>query len=375
MKPRLAIIRQKYRDDGGAERFVSRALEALGQSGLDVTLITRNWKGGENFRIQQCDPSYLGRLWRDKSFANCVCKTVSTSQFDLIQSHERLSCCNLYRAGDGVHREWLKQRSRVLPKWRQQALWASHYHRYIMSAEKKMFESEQLKAVICNSQMVSDEILRYFDISPDKLHVIYSGLDTEHFHPDCRKDSAAVRTELGFSEDDSVFLFVGSGFERKGLRTFINALALLPTSAKGIVIGEDKNRAKYETLSNTSGLNDRLIFLGKKSDVRPYYGAADALVLPTLYDPFPNVILEAMACGIAVLTSTKSGGAEVINDGKQGYVHDALDIVGFSASMEKLMDSDHARSCGKAARKCIAPFTLEKMSIQLNLLYSRLLST
>jgi UDP-glucose:(heptosyl)LPS alpha-1,3-glucosyltransferase len=373
-KPRIALIRQRYKADGGAERFVSRALDALGQSGLNITLIARKWDGGEHFQIEKCDPPYLGRLWRDKSFAQCVCNTVKNKKYDLIQSHERLSCCNLYRAGDGVHREWLKQRSRVLPAWRQKALWLSPYHHYIMSAEKAMFESDQLKAVICNSDMVRKEILSYFAINAEKIHVIYSGVDTEHFHPDCQKDSDTVRSELGVSDEDTVFLFVGSGFERKGLNTFIKALSIMPASVKGLVIGQDKKLPDYEKAAKELGLEERLLFLGKKSDVRPYYGAADALILPTLYDPFPNVILEGMACGLPVLTSTKSGGAEVIEEGKQGYVHDALDYHAFSESMTKLVDKKHAQACGKAARKRISPFTLEKMAIQLNLLYSNLIN-
>jgi UDP-glucose:(heptosyl)LPS alpha-1,3-glucosyltransferase len=372
--PRIALIRQKYRDDGGAERFVSRALEALGQINLDVTLIARKWQSSKNFRHLKCDPFYLGRLWRDRSFAKCVCTQVSTHQFELVQSHERLACCNLYRAGDGVHREWLKQRARILPALSGKALWLSPYHRYTMRAEKEMFESDHLRAVICNSKMVRDEILDYFDIAPEKMHIIYSGVDTDRFHPNCKQNAPEIRKSLNLSPHDRVFLFVGSGFERKGLKTLLKAISLLPDTAKAVIIGEDKHRGRYEEYASRLGMRERVKFLGRKKEVIPYYGVADAFVLPTLYDPFPNVVLEAMACGLPVLTSTKSGGAEVIESGVEGYVHDALDYQGFSESMLKLMDRSHSNACGEAARKKIEPFTLDRMAENLNKLYSGLLS-
>ena len=116
MRPlRIALVRQRYRDDGGAERFVSRAVESLDRADIELTLIARQWNGTGKARALRCNPFYLGRLWRDAGFARCVCKTQAHEDFDLVQSHERLDCCDVYRAGDGVLREWLRQRARVLP--------------------------------------------------------------------------------------------------------------------------------------------------------------------------------------------------------------------------------------------------------------------
>jgi UDP-glucose:(heptosyl)LPS alpha-1,3-glucosyltransferase len=375
MRPlRIALVRQRYRDDGGAERFISRAIEALDRDDIELTLIARKWSGTGNARTLRCNPFYLGRLWRDASFARCVCQSQNHENFDLVQSHERLTCCDLYRAGDGVHREWLRQRSRVLPAFRAIMLWANPYHRYVMATERSMFQSPSLKAVICNSKMVQDEILGYFDIPKEKLHVIYSGVDTERFHPRLKNHRKAVRESLSIKDDQSLFLFVGSGFERKGAAALIKALARLPNTAHGVIVGEDKHRQKYEALANRLGLSKQIHFLGKQSDVGPYYGAADAMVLPTLYDPFPNVILEAMACGLPVITSTKSGGAEFIRQGENGYVRDALDIEGISHAMRELMDPAIATRQGESARNTVEPYHLESMGKAMADLYQTLLS-
>src|SRR6202171_970060 len=103
---RLAIIRQRYTPYGGAERFVEGALEALLERGVAISLYTRQWP---NTRLQLiepvlCNPFYIGRLWRDWSFARAICKTVARKAPELVQSHELLLCCNVYSAGSGVHR-------------------------------------------------------------------------------------------------------------------------------------------------------------------------------------------------------------------------------------------------------------------------------
>ena len=106
---KLALVRQRYNPYGGAERFVERAVSALADLGVSVTVVARDWTAAPaaEMALLRCDPFYLGRRWRDRSFAQAVCHTLSRQSFDLVQSHERLSCCDVYRAGDGVHAQWL----------------------------------------------------------------------------------------------------------------------------------------------------------------------------------------------------------------------------------------------------------------------------
>jgi UDP-glucose:(heptosyl)LPS alpha-1,3-glucosyltransferase len=367
---RIALIRQRYTPFGGAERFVSRAMDALGEQGASVTIVTREWQGETTHQSLICNPFHIGRLWRDWSFARCVCNALKEAKFDLVQSHERLSCCDIYRAGDGVHREWLTQRSRVLGPLARLGMMMNPYHRYVLAAEKHMFHSRQLKGVICNSRMVKEEIMRHFGLPESKLHVIYSGVDTEAFHPRLREQHRlSIRQQLGIPELGTLFLFVGSGFERKGLAASIQALAKLDGDTYLAVVGKDRHQAKFESLARHLGISDRVRFLGGQPDVKPYYGAADALVLPTLYDPFPNVALEAMACGLPVITSTKSGAAEIIEQGKNGYVCDALDISSLAQHMKQITKPGYGESLGAAARERVSEFSLEAMGEKLMELY------
>ena len=366
----IALIRQRYAGDGGAERFVARMLDTL-KDRTRLTLITREWSQASGFEVLACNPFYVGRWWRDRSFARDVCRLLGSRRFDLVQSHERIACCDIYRAGDGLHREWLKNRARALGPIARLGTALNPYHRYLLAAERRLFESLRLRAVVCNSRMVRDEIKRHFALADEKLHVIYSGVDTAVYHPGLKHERAGVRASLGFAPDVPLFLFVGSGFERKGLAVALKALARLP-QGNLLVIGRDRHVARYQRLADDLGLAARVQFLGALPDVRPYYGAADALVLPTLYDPFPNVALEAMACGLPVVTSTTSGAAELIANGHNGYVCNALDVETLAAHLRAVVDpARHAALCVEA-RRTVEPLTLAAASRQWLDLYQNL---
>lgn len=369
---RLALVRQRYTASGGAERFVARALESLQAKGVALTLVTRRWQRADNVRVLQCNPFYIGNVWRDWSFARCVCERLARTDVDLVQSHERIACCDIYRAGDGVHREWLAQRRRVLQGWQRIGLALNPYHYYVQHAEALLFGGSRLRAVICNSHMVKKEIEHHFGVPSAKLHVIYSGVDTAAFHPDARQQRAAVRAALGIADDVPLFLFVGSGFERKGLAAALEALSRVP-AAQLLVIGKDRHHVQYRTMARQLRLGKRVHFVGPRAEVIPYYGAGDALILPTLYDPFPNVALEAMACGLPIITSTKSGAAELIESGRNGFVCDALDIAALAQAMTALTVADTCARMGAAARDTVAPLTLDAMSRNLGTLYDTLL--
>ena len=365
----LALVRQRYNAYGGAERFIERAVVALSAQGVDVTVLAREWTGDPR-RVIRCDPFHIGRLWRDWSFARAVCKELGRRSFDLVQSHERIACCDVYRAGDGVHAQWLDNRRAALGALARVGLALNPYHRYVLAAERRLFGSTRLRAVICNSHMVKREIQARFGLPDSKLHVVYNGVDLESFHPRLREmHRARARGELGIPGGALTYLFVGSGFERKGV------FRLLPAFQRGasarahlVVVGEDRAEERAKTLARDLGIGDRVHFLGGRDDVRPWYGVADAFVLPTLYDPFPNAALEAMACGLPVIVTIQCGAAELVAEGKNGIVCDALDEAALANALQRL-DSVRARDMGTRARETAERFGLDAMAQKLMALY------
>lgn len=371
-KFRLALVRQKYRPDGGAERFVSRALEALDSSNIELNVITREWQGPvkPDWHIHICNPKKWGRISRERGFAQAARALWESKQFDLVQSHERIPGCDLYRAGDGVHRRWLEQRARILPGWKKTLLFADRYHRYVMNAERDMYQHSNLRGVICNAAMIKQEIIADFGLPADKIHVIYNAIDNQRFTPPDEATFVALRRQWAIPLTASCLIYVGSGFERKGLAAAIRAIA--PTDRHLLVVGKDKDQGRYASLAKQLGCESRVHFFGMQSETLPFYQMADGLLLPTLYDPFPNVILEAMACGLPVITTTGCGGQEFIVPGKNGFVCDALDIPALQQAVMALPPRALGSNEGENARERIMSCTASHLSTQLLDLYQKL---
>jgi UDP-glucose:(heptosyl)LPS alpha-1,3-glucosyltransferase len=222
--------------------------------------------------------------------------------------------------------------------------------------------------------MVADEVERYYGVDRSKLHVIYNGVDTQIFHPGVADEfRVAVRQSLGISLAAPVLLYVGSGFERKGVPQLLQAFSASPdVTAHLIVVGADRKLNALKSLADTLGIGDRVCFVGGVKDVRPYYGTADGFVLPTLYDPCPNAVLEAMACGLPVITSAQCGAREWINTSKNGWVVDPTDKAALSASLANLCSLAGQVEPRRRARDAVAGFTLPAMSERLLILYKNI---
>lgn len=359
---KLAIVRQKYTPFGGAERFVERTILALKKLDIDISIVAREW-ASEICGIR-INPFYLGRTWRDASFSRVVQGIIGSGRFDLVQSHERIPGCHIYRAGDGVHATWLDLRNKPLDV-------LSPWHRYTLMAEASMFRHPGLRTVICNSRMVRDDIARRFGVADEKLQVIYSGVDLETFHPRLHEEyGQEFRKKNGVGDAAPVILFVGSGYERKGLPTLLRAVSgMVRRDARLWVIGRDKHELSMRKLAQTLGIENRVLFLGAQADVRPFLGAADVFALPTLYDPFPNAALEALACGLPLITTTTCGAAELVTEAN-GRVITAGDPKALAGSLDVVCEK--APEMRDAARASVAHLGLVKMAEQLTVLYSRL---
>jgi UDP-glucose:(heptosyl)LPS alpha-1,3-glucosyltransferase len=374
---RVAIVRQRYDPFGGAERFIERALPALARAGVEATLIARRWREGGGQagtgapKLMRVDPIYAGSLWRDRSFACAARAAWRRGGFDLVQSHERIPGCDVYRAGDGVHRRWLELRRAGAGPLERLGIALNPYHRYVCAAERRMFEHPRLRAVICNSEMVRGEIARLFRIAPAKLHVIYNGVDLAHFHPGQRAALRdAARAQWGLGEGARAFAFVGSGYGRKGLDAAIAALARCGGDEFHLLVaGRDRRAARYAAQARAAGVGARVHFAGAVQDVRPLYAAADCFILPTRYDPFPNSALEALAMGLPVIVGRDCGAAELVRAGENGWVCDPADV----AALANLMRQAAAAPGMQAAARATAErYGLDEMAGRLAALYAAL---
>jgi UDP-glucose:(heptosyl)LPS alpha-1,3-glucosyltransferase len=207
---------------------------------------------------------------------------------------------------------------------------------------------------------------------PDsRLTVVYNGVDLARFHPDNRtRHRAAARAEAGLDAHAWTALFAGSGFERKGLGTALEALAALADgSARLLVLGKG-DTGPYRDLAARLGIEARVGWLGARPDAERWYAAADALVLPTRYEPFGNVHLEALASGLPVVTTTAAGGAEAVSP-DCGAVVPPGDVRATATALDRLREAEPLRLTS-AARAAAEPFTWQRQVEGFERIYRRL---
>ncbi len=375
---RIALIRQRYTPYGGAERFVENALNALQKEAeIELTLITRKWDGADNPSVKKiiCNPFHIGRLWRDWSFARCACRTVKHNNFDLVQSHERAPCGDIYRAGDGVHRQWLYQRSQATPWWKNLWIKISPYHTYLLWQEKRTFTHSGLKVVITNSVLVKDEISRWFPQASARIIVIYNSVNATKFSPDLKgKYRSVIRKQLGISNTTPLLLYVGSGFERKGVPLLLRVLPAL-SGVHLVLVGKDRREQHYRKQARSLKIDHRTHFVGPQKETRSWYGAADAFVFPSIYDPFPNTVLEAMASGLPVVVSKQCGAVDLVKDHEQGFALSPLSPDDWVTPLTQVLFPPESLKMGKSGRKVIERLSTENMRDELVALYKSIISS
>jgi len=222
------------------------------------------------------------------------------------------------------------------------------------------------KKIIAISNSVKEDVIKYYNVPEEKIHVAYSGVNLEEFNPDNRKKyREEIRQKHGISPNDILLLFVGNPYDRKGLEFVIRALSKIKQkNVKLLVSGRDEP-GRFQKLVNEIGLNDRVYFrVGLSTDINKYFSAADIFVLPSLYETFGLVVIEAMASGLPVVVSSSEfvGAAELIEDGKNGLIlkspKDSEDI---AEKLKFLIESENVRKqIGIEANKKAGKYTWEK---------------
>jgi UDP-glucose:(heptosyl)LPS alpha-1,3-glucosyltransferase len=324
---RLAFVKKRFSLHGGAEQYLRTMLGELKKEGHELHIFANQWADEAGLTCHKVGIVPLSSFLSVCSFSKNASKMLRNDRFDCIVSFERTEYQDIYRAGDGCHRAWLELRSEIEPAYKQFSFSVNPLHRYTLGLEKKIFDTTPL--IVVNSLMVKEQIQRYYGTPENKIAVAYNGVDLSVHSPQNRtKWRTEVRTALGIGARDKVLLFVGSGFRRKGLKTFIQSLpevkrALQDERLVTLIVGKGES-AEYQQAAKRIGVQDNVSFLGPQEGIERFYAAADVFVLPTIYDPFSNACLEAMASGLPVITTRNNGAAEIIEEGMEGFITSAI---------------------------------------------------
>lgn len=311
----IGLARRGYSATGGAEAYLKRLGRGIVDLGQVVRLITTEewptdtWPFGEITRLG--GTSAL-------AFADELEKLRPQSGCDVLMSLERVWRCDVYRAGDGVHRAWLERRQQFGTLLQKLSHVLNRKHGDILRLEKSLFTGRGAGRVVANSQMVKKEIVDLYDYPADKIDVVYNGVPVNEFREGSRQRSQS-RATFGLAADEIAVLFVGSGWERKGLRFAIDAVEGCQDLKMRLLVAGRGNQRQYKST--------HVQFLGEVADLPALYATADIFLLPTIYDPFSNACLEALAAGLPVITTRANGFSEIIETRRHGSIVDRPDDV------------------------------------------------
>jgi len=367
---KIAVIRKRYTYHGGAEGFSRGFIDLMASEGHEIHIYAIQWEKGaatKNIYFHRVPAVTFSSFLRDFTFAVLSKQQLEQERYDIIQSHDKTLYQDIYRAGDGCHIEWLRQRRKRTGFLGRLSMALNPYHWLILGLERSIFHRHRYRRIIAISEMVKRNIMDNYPVSSEDIAVVYNPVDLEKFNPSNReKFRARIRKEYGIGMNDIVFLFVGSGFERKGVKYLIEAAELLGEHVTVMVVGKGSGERFQNSIRK-----QRVIFCGPQKHIEQYYAAADAFVFPTIYEPFGNVHLEALAAGLPVITTKNSGASEIIENGRSGFVvSEPEDTTAIAEGMACLLDRDVRERMSMEARRVAEQFTFERHTTEIMQLYS-----
>ena len=356
---------------GGCETYIGDLSRRLAKDGHEVHLYACRWDASAlpvSMHYHELQVPKGPRFLRPWRFGYAVESALVGRDHDVTVGFDKTWGQDVLYPQGGLHAASAAHNRRKHPnaflrvaagmaKWFDPAAWS------FARLERKQYLDGRRPIVVVNSQMVQRHFAEFYGIGPEPLRVVRSAIDPTRFKTEDRAERRrAERSTWGVTDGVPVGLFVAMNYRLKGLAPLIRALARVPVEVplKVAIVGHPKFGA-YEQLAESLRVRDRLIFLGFRAAPKDAYFAADFLVHPTFYDPCSLVALEALACGLPVLTTQYNGAAELLTVPDNGLVvndpHDAAELGG---ALARMANADYLRTASGAARRAAGAWTFEQ---------------
>jgi len=312
---------------GGAERYVADLCTRMSEEGYDVNVYTEHWDEeiqGIHYHPIKTIP--FPKSLRLLTFAIRATKEMEKDRYDITLGVGNTLRADILQPHGGVHWAWFW---RSLGAYDHPLVWMVKFLGRLLSPKQWVqgyIENAPYKKhfhkIIAISEMVKEDIVRWYEIPEDRIEVVYNGVDTERFHPRNRRHREEIRKRHHIG-DEVVILFVSNNFRMKGLDCLMKALAGIkmenPPRFKLLVLGRGRE-APFLRLARRTGISEEIVFAGSTNEPEKYYGAADFLVHPAFYDAFSLTVLEALASGLPVIATSTTGASRILNHGEEGFV-------------------------------------------------------
>jgi len=299
---KLGFVLQRWGLGGGTAGYavgLTRYLASVGVQ-IDVWCAQADLPAPEGVKLRVLG-AVSGGLRGRLAFAWAT-RALDRRGIDVVQAFDRTVGHDIVRAGGGAHAAWLQASGRPCQV-------ASPLTQVDLALDRAALTSARL--VVCNSERGAGDVVRYGGVDPGRVEVVRNGVDLDRFRP-CAARRAAARQAWGVEDDGRVALFFGSGFRRKGLDVAGEAFARVAGPRDRLVVLGGDARAELTLGPLRARLGPRLIVLGVSPEPERWLPGADAMVLPTRYDPAANATLEALACGVPTVTTSADGNQEIV---------------------------------------------------------------
>ena len=372
---------------GGAESYAVSLASTLARNGWTIHLFGLSWDGEpptalfHRMKIPRFLPSWAKMLY----FALKHKKMVEGQYFDVILGFGNTVYMNVYQSHGGVHRfstirKIHAETNKILRLIKRLLILLSLKDKVRHWIESAPFRLNPTPTIIAISQMVRGDMASFYGINEEKIQLIYNGVDTEKYNVHTRERMRGpIRQQLSISDAHIAFLFVSYDLKKKGIVPLIRATAELKEAGvhnmKVLVVGEHPYRSVLRLVSRL-GLRDIVLFMGPTTKPEEYYASCDVLVLPTYYDACSLVVIEAMCCGLPVITTEFNGAAGIISNGKEGYVlphppvHSEL-----AQSMRTFTSRERLKEMSRAASLTGKEYSIKNNHLKMMMEFDRLIES
>jgi UDP-glucose:(heptosyl)LPS alpha-1,3-glucosyltransferase len=350
------------------------------EMGIAVELYTRSHVSPRpGLHVHTINVSGPSRALKTAAFCRAVDKAITLRRPAVVHAISPSMTADLYQPRGGTVAETIRRNLALRSTPASRALKRVGQHlnlrqRMMLRMERRMLGVERGPTVIAISDYVVRQLRKHYQMHGDRIRKVFNGVDPDTSDAATRaRDRREVRQLYGLTDRDVLVLMVAHNFRLKGLRPWMDALVMLSADesspVKSIVVGKD-DVIRWQRISERRGLKGRLQFAGPTQRIGAFYHAADVLVHPTYYDPCSRVVLEAMASGLACVTTRFDGASEVIDGGVNGLTVDDPDAtLELAAAVKRLCDADFRNRIGAAAREVSDRFGMRRHADQIVELY------
>jgi UDP-glucose:(heptosyl)LPS alpha-1,3-glucosyltransferase len=339
------VIFRAQPERGGAERYVDQLGHALAARGHKVTMLASKLGDIGELPGMKISAAGVTRTARYRRFLLNLERHLAANKYDIVHAGLPVKHCDVYQAHSGLEATSLRESHLIKTTLAGQATSMlgnkiNPKRRAFARVEALLLNGPKPPVTICLSQRERLQAEQQFPSAKAQLVVLPDMPDDSAFPIDNLAERRRLaRKSLGLSVDQTMFLFVGQDFRRKGLATAIRALGKLNDPHSVLYVLGHGDIEQYSDVALKAGVVGRVLFAGRVDDVARFMTAADAFVLPTRYEPFGMVVVEAMLMGVPPIVSGIAGASEVIDDGRTGFVvANPDDVDAWAAAMRRLSD-------------------------------------